>query len=78
MTASKHGIILKSFERSKIVESFINFIKSIIPYLPTLVVIYAIVKLLSSGLSVVAKVISTLVMLALCYWAVMYLASMML
>lgn len=58
-------------------ENFINFIKSIIPYLPTLVVIYAIVKLLSSGLSVVAKVISTLVMIALCYWAVMYLMTIL-
>lgn len=56
--------------------NFINFIKSIVPYLPSLVVIYAIVKLLSSGLSLAAKVISTLIMIAACYWAICYLAAL--
>lgn len=55
--------------------SIVNFLKSVIPYLPTLVVVYAVVKLLSSGLSVVAKAISTIALCAMGYWAFMYLVS---
>ena len=55
---------------------FLNFIKSIIPYIPALFVAYAVIKLLTSGLSVVAKAISTLALIALCYWAVCYLLTL--
>lgn len=55
--------------------SIVNFLRSVIPYLPTLVVVYAVVKLLSSGLSVVAKAISTIALCAMGYWAFMYLIS---
>ena len=54
----------------------LDFIKSVIPFIPMLIVAYAVIKLLSSGLSVIAKVISTLLLLALTYWAVMYLIQL--
>lgn len=57
--------------------SILNFISSVIPYLPALIVLYAVIKLLSSGLNVVAKVISTLVLCAIAYYAFMYLTSVL-
>lgn len=54
----------------------INFIKSLIPYIPTLIVIYAVIKLFSSGLNVIAKVISTLLLCALAYYAFMGLSTL--
>lgn len=58
------------------IQNILDFFKSLIPYIPTLFVAYAVIKLLSSGLSLVAKAISTLALIALCYWAVMYLMAM--
>lgn len=52
--------------------------KSIIPFVPTLIVVYAILKLMTSGLSLVTKAISTLALILLCYWAINYLAIMFL
>lgn len=52
------------------------FLKSLIPYLPALVVLCLIIKLFSSGLSMITKVISSLFMIGLCYWAVTYLLGM--
>ena len=56
--------------------TMLDFIKSVIPFIPMRIVAYAVIKLLSSGLSVIAKVISTLLLLALTYWAVMYLIQL--
>lgn len=52
--------------------------KSIIPFVPTLIVVYAILKLMTSGLSLVTKAISTLALILLCYWAINYLTIMFL
>ena len=57
------------------INDILNFIKSLVPYLPTLLAIYAVAKLLSSGMSIFTKVLSTLITLALCYWAVSYLLA---
>lgn len=54
----------------------LDFIKSLIPYIPTLIVLYAVIKLLSSGLSVVAKVISTLLLCVIAYYAFMGLSGL--
>lgn len=56
-------------------DQILDFIKSLVPYLPTLIAVYAVIKLLSSGMSLATKVLSTLITLALCYWAVSYLLS---
>lgn len=58
------------------IKNLLDFFKSLVPYIPALFVAYAVIKLLSSGLSVIAKAISTLALIALCYWAVMYLMTM--
>lgn len=55
-----------------------QFFKSLIPYVPTLFIAYAVIKLLTSGLSLVTKAISTLALILLCYWAVNYLTIMFL
>ena len=54
-----------------------EFIKTFIPLIPTIFVAYAVIKLLSSGLSLVAKMISTFALVAMCIWAVNYLMLIM-
>lgn len=57
-------------------DSILNLFKQLIPYLPTLIVIYAVVKLFSSGLNMVAKLISTVILCVLAYYAFIYLSGL--
>lgn len=57
--------------------NFISMIKSIVPYLPTLVIIYAIVKLLSSGLGLVSKVLSVIILVVVAYLSIVYLGRLL-
>lgn len=49
------------------VNTFVAFFEGLIHFIPTLIILYAIVKLLSSGMQVFAKCLSVLILIGLAY-----------
>lgn len=47
---------------------FLEFIKGLVPYLPTMLAVYLIIKFISSSLSLVTKILSILVTCTIAYW----------
>lgn len=51
-----------------------EILQSLVPLLPTLVIAYCLIKILSSGLNLISKVISTLLMIGVTYLVWTYVA----
>ena len=53
------------------VSSVMEILQSLVPLLPTLVIAYCLIKILSSGLNLISKLISALLMVGVTYliWA---------
>ena len=51
-----------------------EFVQSLVPLLPTLVIVYCLIKILSSGLNLISKVISALLMVGVTYLVWVYVA----
>ena len=51
-----------------------EFVQSLVPLLPTLVIAYCLIKILSSGLNLVSKVISVLLVVGTAYLLWTYIA----
>ena len=56
------------------VSSVMEILQSLVPLLPTLVIAYCLIKILSSGLNLISKLISALLMVGVTYLIWTYVA----